>query len=70
MELHLLDTSIVTDRDTRYFEGVPESTPVDGLSDNPIGRDPDEIENESSSPSTVGQRENGTPFDIEKEDWE
>ena len=33
--------------------------PEDELSDNPIGRDPDVIENETSSPSTVGVVENG-----------
>ena len=38
-------------------------TPVDGLSDNPIGRDPDVIENEISSPLMDGVMENGSPFD-------
>ena len=61
---------IVTDWDDNDWEGDPEMIPFDELSDNPIGRDPDEIENESLSPLTVGQRENGTPFDIEKEDRE
>ncbi len=37
-------------------------TPVEVLRDNPIGRDPDEIENESSSPSTVGEIENDSFF--------
>ena len=37
--------------------------PEDELSDNPIGRDPDVIENETSSPSTVGVVENGSYFD-------
>ena len=32
--------------------------PVDELRDRPIGRDPDVIENDSSSPSTVGMIEN------------
>ena len=35
-------------------------TPVEGLRDKPIGRDPDEIENESSSPSIEGETENGS----------
>ena len=39
-------------------EGVPDMIPEDELSDRPIGRDPDEIENESSSPSTLGVIEN------------
>ena len=34
-------------------------TPVLELSESPIGRDPDEIDNETSSPSTVGVLENG-----------
>ena len=38
-------------------------TPVEVLRDNPIGRDPDEIENESSSPSTVGITENDSSID-------
>ena len=37
--------------------------PVDGLSESPIGRDPDMIENERSSPSTVGEKENDSFFD-------
>ena len=36
--------------------------PVVELRDRPIGRDPDEIENESSSPSTVGEIENDSFF--------
>ena len=38
------------------------------LSDNPIGSDPDEIENESSSPSTEGEMENGVFFVRTKDD--
>ena len=38
-------------------------TPVDGLSDNPTGRDPDETMNEISSPLMDGVTENGLPFD-------
>ena len=37
-------------------------TPFDELSDNPIGRDPDMIENEISSPFTVGVIENDSFF--------
>ena len=37
--------------------------PVDSLSDSPIGRDPDVIENESSSPLTVGMIETGSSLD-------
>ena len=44
-------------------EGEPDIIPVIELSDNPIGRDPDVIENETSSPSTVGVVENGSYFD-------
>ena len=54
---------IVTDRDMVDWEKVPEMIPEDELSDNPIGRDPDVIENETSSPSTVGVVENGSYFD-------
>ena len=53
---------IVTDCNLTNWEGVPEMTPVEVLRDNPIGRDPDEIENESSSPSTVGEIENDSFF--------
>ena len=38
-------------------------TPVEVLRDNPIGRDPDEIENESSSPLTEGVIETGSFLD-------
>ena len=38
------------------------------MSDRPTGRDPDEIENESSSPSTEGVVENGSFFDRTYED--
>ena len=34
-------------------------TPFDGLSDSPIGRDPDMIENDRPSPLTEGETENG-----------
>ena len=42
--------------------------PVVELRDRPIGRDPDEIENESSSPSTEGVMENSLSFVRTKED--
>ena len=38
-------------------------TPVEGLRDKPVGRDPDEIENDKSSPMTVGEIENGSSLD-------
>ena len=37
-------------------------TPVIELSDSPIGRDPDMIENDRSSPSTEGVIENASFF--------
>ena len=43
--------------------GVPDMIPVDELIDRPIGRDPDETENESWSPSTVGMNETGSSLD-------
>ena len=59
-----LNALIVTDWDIMDWEGDPEMTPVIELSDSPIGRDPDMIENDRSSPSTVGMIENGWFFDI------
>ena len=38
-------------------------TPFEGLIDNPIGRDPDMIENDRSSPLIEGVIENGWFFD-------
>ena len=49
---------MVTDWDDIAWEGIPEMIPVDELRDRPIGSDPDVIENDSSSPSTVGATEN------------
>ena len=43
-------------------------TPVDGLSESPTGRDPDMIENESSSPLIVGTIENDSSFVRANED--
>ena len=37
--------------------------PVDELIDRPIGRDPDVIEKEGSSPLTVGMIETGSSLD-------
>ena len=54
------DTLIVTDWDMMNWEGVPDIIPVEGLKDRPIGRDPEEIENDKSSPSTEGEIENGS----------
>ena len=34
--------------------GVPDMIPVDESNDRPIGRDPDIMENDRSSPSQVG----------------
>ena len=59
---------MVTDWDDIAWEGIPEMIPVDELRDRPIGRDPDVIENDSSSPSTVGMIENELFFDRTYED--
>ena len=53
-----LNALIVTDWDNTDWEGDPEMIPVVELRDRPIGRDPEMIENDSSSPSTVGATEN------------
>ena len=53
----------VTDWDMMDREGEPDIIPVIELSDNPIGRDPDVIENETSSPLTVGMIETGSSLD-------
>ena len=58
-----LNALIVTDWDNTDWEGVPDVIPVVELRDSPIGRDPDVIENESWSPSTVGVIENGSFFE-------
>ena len=58
-----LNALIVTDWDMTDWEGVPDIIPLEGLKDRPVGRDPDMIENESSSPSTVGEIENDSPAD-------
>ena len=55
-----LNALIVTDWNDTDWEGEPKMIPVDELRDNPIGGDPDEIENESWSPLTVGMIETGS----------
>ena len=54
-----LNASIVTDWDDTNWEGIPYIIPVVELRDKPIGRDPEMIENDSSSPSTEGVIETG-----------
>ena len=54
---------IVTDWDIMDGEGEPDMIPVVELSDNPIGSDPDMIENDRSSQLIVGVIENDTPAD-------
>ena len=58
-----LNASIVTDWEESNWEGDPEMIPVDELRDRPIGSDPDVIENDSSSPLTVGMIETGWSLD-------
>ena len=53
-----LNALIVTNWDDTVWEGIPEMIPVVELRDRPVGRDPEMIENDSSSPSTVGATEN------------
>ena len=65
-----LNASIVTDWDMMDWEGIPYIIPVVELRDKPIGRDPEMIENDSSSPSTVGTIENDSSFVRANEDWE
>ena len=58
-----LNALIVTDWDDTDWEGVPDIIPVVELRDRPIGRDPDVIENETSSSLTVGMIETGSSLD-------
>ena len=58
-----LNALIVTDWDITNWEGEPEMIPVDWFRMSPIGRDPDMIEKDNSSPLTVGEIENGLFFD-------
>ena len=54
-----LNALIVTDWDDTVWEGIPYIIPVVELRDRPGGRDPEMIENDSSSPSTEGVIETG-----------
>ena len=65
-----LNASIVTDWDDTNWEGIPYIIPVVELRDKPIGRDPEMIENDSSSPLIVGTIENDSSFVRANEDWE
>ena len=58
-----LNALIVIDWDDTDWEGVPDMIPVVELRDRPIGRDPEMIENDSSSPLTIGMIENELFFD-------
>ena len=59
LSLTSFDALIVTDCDIMTRDGIPDTIPVKGLRDNPIGRDPDMIENDRSSPLIEGVIENG-----------
>ena len=63
-----LNASIVTDWDDTNWEEIPYIIPVVELRDKPIGRDPEMIENDSSSPLIVGMIENELFFDRTYED--
>ena len=58
-----LNALIVTDWDMMNWEGIPDIIPLEELRDKPVGRDPDEIENDKSSPSIEGVIETGLSFD-------
>ena len=63
------DDSIVTERDDTDLEGVPDTNPVVRLSDRPMGRDPEVMENDKSSPFTVGVIATGLSLDRVYCDW-
>ena len=63
LSLTSFDALIVTDCDIMTRDGIPDTIPVEGLRDNPIGRDPDMIEKKGSLPMTVGKTENDSPAD-------
>jgi len=58
-----LNALIVTDWDDTDWEGDPDIIPVDELKIKPVGSNPDMIEKDCSSPSTVGEIQNGLFFD-------
>ena len=58
-----LNALIVTGWDDTDWEGVPDIIPFEGLKDRPIGRDPEVIENDKSSPLIEGEIENGSFLD-------
>ena len=58
-----LNALIVTDWDDTNWEEIPYIIPVVELRDSPIWRDPAMIENERSSPLTVGMIETGSSLD-------
>ena len=58
-----LNALIVTDWDDIDWEGIPDIIPVVELRDKPVGRDPDEVENDKSSPLIEGEIENGSYLD-------
>ena len=68
--LSWFETLIVTNWDMIDWEEEVYIIPVVELRVNPIGRDPDEIENDRWSPSTEGVRENVSLIDRTYEDWE
>ena len=57
------DALIVTNWDDTNWDGIPDMIPVDGLSNSPVGSDPDEIVNDKSSPLIVGVIEDGSFLD-------
>ena len=58
-----LNAMIVTDWDDTDLEGIPDIIPLEELRDKPVGRDPDEVENDKSSPLIEGEIENGSFLD-------
>ncbi len=67
--LTLLKALITTDWDDIYDWGIPEIIPLYGCSDKPVGNEPDEMENNTCSPSTEGVIENASFFVRVKIDW-
>ena len=58
------NTVIVIDWDKTDWEGVPEMIPFVGLRVSPVGRDPDDVENEGSNPLIVGVTEKESSTEI------